>query len=69
MVNSKMRTCNPIQTMTELTSMFNELLSSSGQTNSDFASERQTIKNYESETCTFLATFNQKYQMALLNIK
>ena len=32
-------------------------------------SERQTIKNYESETCTFLATFNQKYQMALLNIK
>ena len=68
MVNSKMITCNPIQTMTKLTSMFNELLSSSGQTNSDFASERQTIKN-ESETCTFLATFNQKYQMALLNIK
>ena len=64
-----MITCNPIQTMTELTSMFNELLSSSGQTNSDFASERQTIENYESETCTFLATFNQKYQMALLNIK
>ena len=60
---------NPIQKIVLLTSMFNESPSSCSHIKNrhQFALEILVLKHQEAEPCMFLVTFNQKYQIDLLN--